>query len=414
MIVFFLIAALLVVLVLVLLLPAVARHQESVDRRDVNIAIARAQLEELVQKQTDGELADEEFALEKQRLERDLAGDLGQSDTQLRDDSGRWIIWPIAALVPLLAGVVYLNVGTPDAIDPANRKPVAQSVAQTQATPDMREVVVRIKERLEQEPDDATGWFMLGRAHMTLGEFPEAVVAIKRSYELTGENPEIMVRLADAIAMSQGGSMAGEPEPLLIKALAMQPDNLQGLWLLGIAQNERADYGAAIVTWEKLLPLIEGDQRSTQEINQLIAGAREALGNTGVAVDTAPVASVETSSDESEAQLTVEVTLGDGLAHELAGDTAVFVYAKAAQGPPMPLAVARKTLDDLPFTVVLSDTDAMMPTMKLSAFDQVIVGARVSRSGNAIAETGDLFAETSGISNSQNQPVAIEINQVVQ
>lgn len=420
MIVFFLLAALLVVAVLLLLLPAAGRFQRSVDRREVNIEIARAQLAELVQKQQDGELADTEFQLERERLERELAGDLAQREAQLQDNSGRWIVWPLAALIPVLAGVVYMVVGTPAALNPANLQPVAQSaaVADTQAgqqTPDMRDVVVGIKERLEQEPGDATGWFMLGRAHMALAEYSEAVVAIRRSYELTGENPEIMVRLADAIAMSQGGSMAGEPEPLLVKALDMQPDNLQGLWLLGIAQNERADYAGAVTSWKKLLPLVSGDAQSTREINQLIAGAENALAQSGGAVSAEESTPADnTSQADAIASLTVDVSVAAGVADELGADTVVFVYAKAASGPPMPLAVARKTLGELPFTVELSDKDAMMPTMKLSAFEQVVVGARISRSGNAIAESGDIFAESDNIPSSQQASVVIEINEVVQ
>ncbi len=423
MIVFFLLAALLVVAVLLLLLPAAGRFQHSVDRREVNIEIARAQLAELVQKQQDGELADTEFQLERERLERELAGDLAQREAQLQDNSGRWIVWPLAAVIPVLAGVVYMVVGTPAALDPANLQAVSQSATATdtqagQQTPDMRDVVVRIKERLEQEPEDATGWFMLGRAHMALAEYSEAVVAIRRSYELTGDNPEIMVRLADAIAMSQGGSMAGEPEPLLVKALAMQPDNLQGLWLLGIAQNERADYAGAVNSWKKLLPLVSGDVQSTQEINQLIAGAENALAQSGSTVsaeESAPAAPADnTSQAEAGASLTVDVSLAAGVADGLGADTVVFVYAKAANGPPMPLAVARKTLGDLPLTVELSDKDAMMPSMKLSAFEQVVVGARISRSGNAIAESGDIFAESDSIPSAQQAPVVIEISEVVQ
>jgi cytochrome c-type biogenesis protein CcmH len=411
-IVFFLLAACLVVLVLVLLLPTLTRSHQSADRREVNVAIARAQLAELAQKQADGELADAEFADEKLRLERDLAEALGPDDRDEPVGAGGWAMWPLAAFVPVLAGVLYLIVGTPEAIDPANRIAVAAEAPEAAPqTPDMREVVVRIKERLEESPDDATGWFMLGRAHMTLGEFNEAVPAIRRAYELTGDNPEIMVRLADAIAMSQGGSMAGEPEPLLIKALAMQPDNLQGLWLLGIAQSERGDNPSAIATWQRLLPLLADDPRSQNEVNRLIADAEAAqMSNT---TDAAPELAAS-SGQTDQSSLQVEVTIDAQMAVDLPPDTAIFIYAKAQQGPPMPLAVARHTVSELPITVTLSDADAMMPAMKLSAFDQVIVGARVSFSGNAIAEAGDFFSEVSGISRGQSESVRIEINEVVE
>ncbi|MEM7256714.1 MAG: c-type cytochrome biogenesis protein CcmI [Pseudomonadota bacterium] len=402
MITFFLLAAALVVIVLLLLLPTLTRDHHSADRRELNVAIARSQLAELVQKQSDGELQQAEFDREKQRLERDLADAISDDQERNRENNGQWVLWPVAVVVPLLAGLVYLTVGTPKAIDPANRIAVAPPPAQQQApqTPDMREVVVRIQERLQQDPEDATGWFMLGRAHMTLGQFSDAVPAIRRAYELTGDNPEIMVRLADAIAMDQGGSMAGEPEPLLVRALSMQPDNLQGLWLLGIAQNERGDAQSAVSTWEKLFPLLEGDPRSQQEIRQLIADASASVDSSG-------------GSAAGGAELTVEVTLGNTAVAALPADTAVFVYAKAQEGPPMPLAVARHTLGQLPLKIQLSDADAMMPAMKLSAFDQVIVGARVSLSGNAIAEPGDFFGEVEGVPSTQSAPVRIEITDTV-
>lgn len=410
MITFFLLAAGLVVVVLALLLPTLTRNHHSADRREINVSIARSQLAELVQKQSDGELKQEEFEREKQRLERDLADAISEDTERHRQHTGQWVLWPLAAFVPMLAGLIYLTVGTPDAIDPANRVAAAPPV---QEAPDMREVVARIKERLQQDPDDATGWFMLGRAHMTLGEFNEAVPAIRKAYEMTGDEPEIMVRLADAIAMSQGGSMGGEPEPLLVKALAMQPDNLQGLWLLGIAQNERGAHAEAVATWQTLLPLLAGDPRSQQQVQQLIADASAAngLANTPAANNAVTIQS-ETASDG--ASVTVEVALGEGVAADLPSDTTVFVYAKAQQGPPMPLAVSRHTLADLPLSIRLTDADAMMPAMKLSAFEQVIVGARVSLSGDAIAQPGDFIGEVAEVPSNQSAPVRIEITQTVQ
>ena len=243
---------------------------------------------------------------------------------------------------------------------------------------------------------------------MALGEFDSAVVAIRKSYDLGGESPEVMIRLADALAMSQGGSMAGEPEPLLTRALELQPNNPQGLWLLGMAQDERGDHSSAIRTWQTLLPLLQGDERSVSEVNQLIARAK--VLNT--ADDSAPSTPAAEAQPAATAKLSVEVSVQAGLTEDLPGDTAVFIYAKAAQGPPMPLAVVRKTLGDLPVTVELSDEDAMLPAMKLSSFDKLIVGARVSLTGNAIAQSGDLYSEVSDVQSQQSAPLAISIDTV--
>lgn len=413
-----------VILVLMLLLPSLVRqpqHAARVDRRAVNISIARAQLAELEKKVSDGDLPNEEFQSERLRIEKDLASDLAPAEVNSAS-SGGWMVWPVAAVIPVIAGVVYLAVGTPDAIDPSNRVAIvtndaaSQQAVQTpnEPTPDIREVITRIKERLEEQPEDATGWFMLGRAHMALGEFDPAVSAIRKSYELGGDNPEVMIRLADALAMSQGGSMAGEPEPLLTRALELQPENPQGLWLLGMAQSERGDNASAIATWQTLMPLLQGDEQSQQEVTRLIAQAQQSTGsvNSPSAAATPAVDESETSQPVAVAKLKVEVTLKEGLANDLPPETVVFVYAKAADGPPMPLAVTRQTLADIPFTVILSDEDAMIPAMKLSAFDKLIVGARVSLTGNAIAQSGDFFSEVSDVQSQQSEPLTINIDSV--
>jgi len=412
--IFFLLAAVLVLLVLAILLPLLARREDvgdGLDRQQINVAIAKTQLEELQQRLEEGELNNSEFELERQRLERDLAGDIKLGPEAKQQSGGQWLLWPVAALLPIIAGFLYLTIGTPEAI-------YQQQSAQTQAnasqpsgaqqpTPDMKDVVTRIQERLAEQPDDARGWFMLGRAHMTLGAFDDAVVAIRRSLQLTGDEPEVLIRLADAIAMSQQGSMAGEPEPLLKRALAIEPQNPQGLWLLGMAQSERGDNTSAVATWNSLLPLLAGDARSEQEVQQLIARARQQSGSSAGTDNSEAKSPTSTSAPAPSAteqpaqdakgtdQLTVNVQLADGIAQGLPASTAVFVYAKATNGPPMPLAVARRTLGDIPFTVTLTDADAMMPAMRLSQFAQVDVGARISLSGDAISRSGDLFGEQS-------------------
>ena len=443
--IFFLLSAVLVLLVLALLLPLLARRDEvsdGLDRRQINVAIAKTQLEDLQLRLQEGELNNNEFDLERQRLERDLADDIALGAEAKQQSGGQWMLWPVAALFPILAGYLYLTIGTPEAIVqttvPAGAQ--VQAADSQQPTPDMNVVVSRIQQRLAEQPDDARGWFMLGRAHMALGAFDDAVEAIRRSLQLTGDDPEVLVRLADAIAMSQQGSMGGEPESLLTRALAMEPQNPQGLWLLGMAQSERGDHAAAISTWETLLPLLAGDARSSEEVRQLIARAQQQSGNVAssasAAVD-ATVTATGNAADNEEAgnagdtesampapaadvvqsqgteQLTVNVQLGDAIAQGLPASTPVFVYAKASNGPPMPLAVTRRTLGDIPFTVTLSDDDAMIPAMRLSQFAQIDVGARISRSGDAIARSGDFFGELS-IQADTGEDVTIEITNEVQ
>ena len=424
--IFFLLSAALVILVLALLLPLLGRRDQAtddIDRQQLNVSIARTQLDELKARLDEGELNNSEFELERERLERDLAGDIAAGSEARQQAGGQWMLWPVAALVPIAAGFIYLTIGTPEAINLPLANDRQGQVAGNQPAPDMNDVVKQIQQRLAEQPEDARGWFMLGRAHMTMGQFDDAVVAIRRSLQLSGDQPEILIRLADAIAMSQQGSMAGEPEPLLQRALALEPQNPQGLWLLGMAQSERGDNTAAIATWNSLLPLLAGDARSENEVRQLIerarqqgdttaSGANETVsGDTNATANAAAGAGNAGQPATTRDQLTVSVSLADAMAADLPADTAVFVYAKAASGPPMPLAVARRTLADLPFTVTLTDADAMMPAMRLSQFAEISVGARISLSGDAIAQSGDLYGEIA-VANDDN--VSVEISSVVQ
>ncbi len=419
-----------------MLLPLLARREDvggGFDRQQINVAIAKAQFEELQQRLQEGELSNSEFELERQRLERDLAGDIELGPEAKQQSGGQWMLWPVAALVPVVAGFLYLTIGTPEAIYQLTAQTqinAQQNAGTQQQTPDMNVVVSRIQERLAAQPDDARGWFMLGRAHMTLGAFDDAVVAIRRSLQLSGDEPEILIRLADAIAMSQQGSMSGEPEPLLRRALAIEPQNPQGLWLLGMAQSERGDNESAIATWNSLLPLLAGDARSEQEVQQLIARAQQQPASPAVADTAQPKLAVATTAEETRVattpaaktpaagakgseQIVVNVQLADGVAQGLPANTVVFVYAKATNGPPMPLAVARRTLGDIPFSVTLTDADAMMPAMRLSQFAQVDVGARISLSGDAIARSGDLYGEQS-VEAGDSENVTVQIASEVQ
>ncbi len=419
---FFLLAALLVISTLALLLPVFRRHEEAAvvaSRTETNVAIAKAQASDFKNRLNAGEITAAEYDDEIARIEMDLARDIAPEDKAIHDTSvahitdkntGQWLLWPLAVVFPLAAGVLYLSLGTPAAIDPANRAPVAQQ----QQAPSMQEMVARINQHLEEEPNDPTAWFMLGRAHLNMGQYKDAEKALRKSFEIDENNIDVTIRLADAIGLNQNGSLLGEPSELLKSALEKAPDHPQGLWLYGMAQNESGDHAGAVSTWTRLLPLLGADEQAASEVGQLIASARSQLGasNTEGASSAAAVSESTQGADTPKADtanvaLTVEVDVKEGFADGLPADTALFVYAKAVSGPPMPLAVVKHQLSDLPLTVTLSDAQAMIPNMKISAFDKVIVGARISKTGNPIAQAGDLFAEVTDVETS-NQRTANE------
>jgi len=404
----FLSLALLVIVVLALLLPALSRQTQTAElnRDEINASIARAQATELQQRLERGEISQEDYTDEQVRLTSSLARDIAKDDDSRElpaasnDANGRWVVWPLAVLIPVAAGALYLTLGNPAAIDASNR------------APDMRQVVTRIRQQLSQQPDDARAWFMLGRAHLTLGEYPAAEMALRKSIEIDGNNVDVKIRLADAVALTQGGSLVGEPEEILKSALVTQPNHPQGLWLYGMALNERGESEEAIAVWNRLLPLLASDPQAQVEVQQLIAGAKEKKALAPATAQSGNEAATDNQTAGGSIQVVVDVA--PGLATDLPANTAVFVYAKAQDGPPMPLAVVKYSLGDLPLTVTLSDAQAMIETMKISAFEEVIVGARISRSGDPIAQTGDLFFETEGINIAElKQAVTITISEIL-
>jgi cytochrome c-type biogenesis protein CcmH len=237
---------------------------------------------------------------------------------------------------------------------------------------------------------------------MAKSEFAAAAEAFQHSDQLLPNEPGILFALADALAMQNNGSMLGEPEALVQRGLQIAPRFPNGLWLAGMAAEQRQDFKAAHHYWSLLLPMISDSPQSANEVRGMLASLEQ---RDPSLVQQQPAADQQTAAGR---QLNVQVDINDELRARADPSTAVFVYAKAMQGPPMPLAVKRLQLQDLPLTLSLGDADAMMPSMKLSSFDQVIVGARVSFSGNPVAQSGDFYTEMGSV-DSANPPESINL-----
>ncbi len=285
----------------------------------------------------------------------------------------------LGAVLVAMTFALYRMIGTPAGLE--------QATASTPATLD--EALQRLEAELERNPNAAEGWLLLARSYARQERYPEARDAMTRLLQLEQENPDLLVEAAQVRAMADPEKlMDDEAVALLQKALSIAPNHQRAHWYLGIAQRQRGQHAEAAATWEAILPQV--DERTAAALHEQINQARTAAGlplltETPVAEQAAPVAAANTL-------LTVNVELDPALQAGLAAGDTLFVFARQLEGPPMPVAAKRLPASGFPLSVQLSDDDSPMPTLKLSQLEQVQLVARISRSGSASAQSGDLQA----------------------
>jgi cytochrome c-type biogenesis protein CcmH len=431
--VFWVLAAAMTVGGIAVLAPALLRNRRAVDAdRDAqNVAIARERLKELQAEQARGELTDAAFSQAKKELEGALAVDLGGTGQVVRaaasgDRSGAWSLVVLLLAVPPIALGLYLHLGAPEHMSAAGPGAgQAASAGHGGSQVDMKELLARLEQRLAEKPDDPQGWAVLARTYIALERFPDAANALEKLRGLVGDEPEVLVSLADVIAMAQGGSMAGRPIELVKLALAKQPDNAIAMWLAGNAAAEAKNWQEAVDYWRATLEYIEPGSESANELNERIAGAEAKLGVSPgtkaaatTAAPTAPGAPAPAPAPSTPAVaaagIKVQVAIAPALAERVKPDDVVFVYARVPAGPPMPVAAVRLTAGQLPLTVTLDDNTRVMPGVQLSQFPEVRVEARVAKSGDAAARPGDLRGETNGVKTGAPESIVVVIDRVVE
>jgi cytochrome c-type biogenesis protein CcmH len=350
-------------------------------RAAANVAIYRDQLRELDADLAAGTLAREDYERARAELEARALRDAGQPDEPPAAPRGRGFAWVLAGAVPVVAVALYILAGNPGAID--REAQLHASRAQVEA------MVERLSARLRENPDDVNGWKLLGRSYGVMGRYAEATDAYAKAAVRAPRDAQLLADLADVLAMARGQSLQGEPEQLALRALEIEPGNLKALALAGSAAFERKDYAAAAKQWERMLAHVEPNSEDARAIQQNVAEARS-LANEKPSPSKPP-------SPTSGVRGTV--SLSPKLKDQASPGDTVFVFARAAEGPPMPLAVARVRVRDLPYRFALDDSMAMSPALKLSAFPKVVVAARVSKSGTATAQPGDLQGASAPVAN---------------
>ncbi len=405
---FALLLAAMIVAALALLLPAFRRREDDgVDREQTNVVIARERLAELEAARDSGEMSAEDFAQAEKELQLSLATDLARAGQSGRR-GGKPLLLVLIALVPISALGLYLQLGSPQFLDVAG--PGAGGAVERLAAsvgkepPPVEEMVAGLEKRLAEAPNDPDGWYMLGRSYMSMERYDDAVRAFERLRELTDNHPAALVALADAVAMTQGGKMAGRPTELIDQALVADPQNPTALWLAGQAAEEAGHHKQAIGHWLKALPAMAQEPQLGEQLRTMIAKAaidagmspddlvamRDAMGLTAQTAVPAPAVEQSPAASGDGKAVTVAVRIDPRLLDKVSPDDTLFVFARAQSGPPMPLAVGRFTLATMPETIVLDDSSAMAPQLRISGFDKVNVQARIAKGGQPTAQSGDL------------------------
>jgi cytochrome c-type biogenesis protein CcmH len=403
--------------------PLFSSSRESkLDRNQLNAEVIKDQLRELRADLEAGKLDKQAYQAARQDLERELLNDL-DDDTgaaTAAPRSGRWIAGVLLVFIPALAYVTYQQLGAPGIMSALARLPATQTQKAGNATQQqhsIEEMVEKLEQRMREQPDNAEGWIMLGRSYSSMKRYQDAAKAYAQAYRLVDNDAALITDYADVMVTANGGEFTDEAGELLNKALALQPGNVKALWLLGHWKHQRGDYQGAIDSWQRVADVLPAGDKNVAVINQQIQQAKNVMAEKGIVLaaeksvpadNAAPV-----SNSDSGSQIRVTVSLDPALTAQAAADDTVFVFARAAQGPKMPLAIVRKQVRDLPVTVTLDDSLAMTPAMVLSNFPQVTVGARVSKSGQAMPQSGDLQGTVTPVASKGTQSVDLTINSTV-
>jgi cytochrome c-type biogenesis protein CcmH len=385
---FLIIATLLVVAALAaVLIPLLKKTQSAggTESSALSLLVLREHLDELDRERLADTLSPVQYEKERAEIERRVIEDGRPAAASAPAVAARrpaWLAAAISAAVVGLTVALYLQLGSPMALQPASNQGGQQQNAHAVTPQQIQAMVVKLAERLQENPADGEGWLMLARSYNALGRFPEASAAFGRATSLLPPDAQLLSDYADTLAMAQGRRLTGDPEQIIKRALEVDPRNIKALALSGSVAFERQDYSAAIGEWRKVLAVVPGDSSVAERIRTSIADAEKRSGK-------GPEQASGTTMPAS-ASLKGTVSLDSALRDQVASTDTVFVFARAMTGSRMPLAIKRMTAGELPVRFSLDDSMSMPGGPKLSEHKQVVVGARISRTGNATPSPGDL------------------------
>ncbi len=411
--------------------------QKIQDRADdpvqANAAVYKDHLRDLEKEYVLGNLSSEELRIAREELARRLLEDVGDSATSGKHtaDSSQaallvevpgtaqvaktktqawrapWVwVMSFVFLVPVASMLMYAVMGQPLALNPAALQ--AEAEHGSGISPEkMTEMATALMRRLQDEPNQVDGWVMLARVQRAREHFDEADEAFRKALALSKDD-NLAIEHAEVLAQKNQGNFAGQPWAIIQRVLTADPQHLNALLLAGSASYTELNYRSALRFWERAREVVEPDSPDAPELDRAIAQAREKMGlpaapprsNALANATSQPSASNSaavnanqigaSNSQASTARITGRVSVIKELANKVAPTDTVFVFATPVSGSRMPLAIVRTTADKLPFDFVLDDSTSMNPAVKLSSMTEVTVKVRISKSGQAMAQPGDL------------------------
>ena len=385
-----------------------------VDRKEANVAIYYDQLAELKADLDSGELDAALYEDARREIEKRLSEDVpAELAPVVAAQAGRWPGYALAGVIPVLAIAMYVGLGSPEALL-ASR---AEAPAAAQGQHDAASMIATLEAKLKTKPDDAAGWYMLGRSYAATGKFAEAAQAFGKASELFPEDARLLADYADALAMAQGQNLQGKPQELIDRALKLNPNEEKAVNLAASAAYQRKDFAQAALYWRQLLKLIPPDAEFVKDIvaaiqdAETLAASSGGLGSMGKP-DAKGGADEKSRPQQGVVSISGTVTVSKDLVAKVGPTDKVFIFAQAPQGPRMPIASVKIDSKQLPYSFTLDDKVSMSPNDKLSNHAEVTISARVSKSGQAMAQSGDLQGKTGPVKLGQ-QGVAIVIDTIV-
>ncbi len=383
-----------------LLIPLLRQRSQSPRAYSAHIDVLREQFQQINHDLAEGKINPEQHDFAVKELEQRVLEENAKtvSTPMGMTSSGRPMrtAWVVGLLTPLLSLVIYAQLGHYKIGGPAEESQVA---TETLDPIELRGLVDKLAQRMAQEPQNLEGWTYLAKAYVLLKEFNLARQAYQHALSMSPSDPHLLADLADALAMGQGQSVLGEPEPFIERALQIDPNHVKSLVLAGSAAFEKQNFSQSIEFWSKALKLAPPESEMTAALESSLSIARAQLEthpNGPATSDTAP-------------KMTGTVRLSPALAAQASPNDTVFILARATQGPRMPLAILRAHVQDLPLKFTLDDSHAMSPQTRLSQFKTVVVEARISKSGQATPQSGDLTGQTSSV-NHRTQDLEVLID----